>query len=84
MIDVRWVKIDSWHLIEKTWIYGTGWLVQTRCGLTRSWDQTFLDRLPGGDEKSCENCLKITVREIDAPATEATEATKPRRRGKSK
>jgi hypothetical protein len=67
--DIRWVQFDSWHLIERTYISrGSRWFVTTRCGLEREWDQTFLDRLPGGSEKSCENCLKYKVGDIDEPA----------------
>ena len=66
-MDMRWVEIDSWHIINTTRTDGNQWFVETLCGLERIWDQTFLDRLPGGSEKSCENCLKINARAIDEP-----------------
>jgi len=72
MSDIRWVRVgdnSSWHLVADTWISRGGiWLVKTRCGIERMWDQTFLDRLPGGSEKSCENCLKLLARDVDEPA----------------
>lgn len=71
MSNIRWVKIaeGSWHLIADTWLSRSSiWLVKTRCGLERMWDQTFLDRLPGGDEKSCENCLRLNSRDEAPPA----------------
>jgi len=60
--NTKWVKIDSWHLIKETGLDRAGIPeVVTLCGLNRMWDGTFLDRLPGGEEKSCENCLIIKV-----------------------
>jgi len=76
--DIRWVKIESWHVIEDTWIKpgGSFWLVKTRCGIEKMWDQTFLDRLPGGSEKSCENCLKYLVGDVDEPAPKKSRKAK--------
>jgi len=75
--DIRWVEIDSWHLIASTFISrGSRWFVTTRCGLEREWNQTFLDRLPGGSEKSCENCLKYLVGDLDAPAPKKSRKAK--------
>ena len=71
MSDMKWVKIDSWHLIESYGLNAQGIpTVVTRCGLSRQSSGDFLDRLPGGSEKSCENCLKLTVRELDEPEEE--------------
>ncbi len=67
-----WVKIDSWHLIDVTFTTDAGWRVVTKCGLERNWDHTFLDRLPGGSEKSCENCLVDHVLEEAPPAPKRT------------
>lgn len=79
-MSMQWVKIDSWHLIADTFIDRSSyWVVKTKCGLERMWDQTFLDRLPGGDEKSCENCLKLTIRELDEPAVEEPKAKRTRK-----
>jgi hypothetical protein len=68
--DIRWVRIESWHLIEATTLTRETnvWMVTTRCGIVKPWDQTFLDRLPGGDEQSCENCLALLAGDVDDPA----------------
>jgi len=66
MVDIAWTQIDSWHIIGDTWLTPNGtWMVKTSCGLERQWDQTFVDRLPGGSEKSCENCLRLLAGEVD-------------------
>ena len=79
-MDVIWIKIDSWHIKKASWEWASSYIAETYCGLQRMWDGTGLDRLPGGDEKSCENCLKIFARGSDEEPAEE----KPRRRGKSK
>ncbi len=66
-MDVTWIKIDSWHILEGTWVEGAVTVATTRCGITRPWDGTSLDRLPGGTETSCENCLKYKLGELDEP-----------------
>jgi hypothetical protein len=67
---MQWVEIESWHLIESYSISEQGIpTVRTRCGLEQRSSAPFLDRLPGGKEKSCENCLKLVTRDLDhAPA----------------
>lgn len=87
-MDTRWVKIDAWHIAEDTWLPrgGANYLVKTKCGIERLWDGTFLDRLPGGTEKSCENCLKLLAGSVDEPApakprtARRTTSSKKRRR----
>lgn len=65
---MQWIKIDSWHIIKTTWIQSGGtWWVSTLCGLKRPWDQTSLDSLPGGSEKSCENCLIVATGTPEEP-----------------
>jgi hypothetical protein len=70
----RWVKLDDrnvdpkneWHLLDRTYLsdYGIP-TVATKCGLTAAWNQTFLDRLPGGaesestDESAHEACRDL-------------------------
>lgn len=72
----KWVKIDSWHLMEDTHLTPNGtWMMKTVCGLERVWDQTFLDVLPGGSETSCENCLIIQVG--DKPKPKRVRKVKP-------
>lgn len=80
-MDVQWVKIESWHIIKETWFSRAGYqLVRTVCGLERMWDGTSIDRLPGGSEKSCENCLRINARGNDTPEEDAPEEqVKPKR-----
>lgn len=69
MSTMQWVQIESWHLIESYAPNAQGIpTVTTRCGLSRKSSGDFLDRLPGGSEESCENCLKLLVREVDEPA----------------
>jgi hypothetical protein len=51
-MDVKWVRIDSWHILAREEAQ------HTFCGLERPPGET-LDRLPGGSEKSCENCLIV-------------------------
>lgn len=84
MSDMKWVKIDSWHLIESYGLNAQGIpTVTTRCGLSQQSSGDFIDRLPGGDEKSCENCLKLEIRELDQPEP-AAEEPKPKRTRKAK
>jgi hypothetical protein len=77
-MDMRWVEIDSWHIVKETRTDGNQWFVEMLCGLERIWDQTFLDRLPGGSERSCENCLKIHTRATDEPETPVKKTRKAR------
>lgn len=65
---MKWVEIESWHLIEEYGLNAQGIpTVRTKCGLEQRSSAPFLDQLPGGKEKSCENCLKLAIREIDVP-----------------
>lgn len=74
--NIRWFQIDSWHLIKDIYQNSAGVpTVETRCGLKRMWDGTFLDHLPGGDEKSCENCLLLKVAD-EKPVAKRTRKTK--------
>lgn len=58
----KWIQVVSWHLLADTRLTPNGtWMAKTLCGIERVWDQTFLDALPGGEEKSCENCLIVKV-----------------------
>jgi len=67
--EMKWVQIDSWHLIAEYGLNAQGIpTVRTRCGLERRSSAPFLDRLPGGSETSCENCLKYLAGDIDEPA----------------
>lgn len=66
-MDVTWIKIDSWHIMRGHETRGSVEIAETVCGLERMWDGTSIDRLPGGSEKSCENCLKIYTRANDEP-----------------
>ena len=66
---MAWYKIDSWHLIERTWTDGRDWMVETLCGLIRTWDHTSLDQLPGGSETSCENCLIVMAGQLNPKPT---------------
>lgn len=75
--DLHWAKASdepdgSWHLIARTFISRASfYFMETRCGLERPWDQTFVDRLPGGDEKSCENCLLLLAGDVDTDSDPA-------------
>ena len=72
--DLRWTKVgdegpeNAWHLIEATWITRGGqfYQVKTRCGITSNWDQTFVDALPGGSERPCDNCLTLLAGDVDS------------------
>lgn len=86
--DLRWVKPSqdpdgSWHLIEKTYYTDAGIpMVLTRDHVYDvPWDGTYLDRLPGGSEKSCENCLVLLAGDVDEPADDEA-APAPKRRGR--
>jgi hypothetical protein len=79
-MSMQWVEIDSWHLIEHYGPNAQGIpTVTTRCGLVRKSSGDFLDRLPGGSEKSCENCLIVAV---PAPPEEPEPAPKKARKAK--
>lgn len=63
MNEIRWVQVESWHIIRETWedvVNGT-LVVQTLCGLERMWDGTFATTFPP-DEKSCESCLRLAAK----------------------
>lgn len=69
-MDIRyWKPSDdaSWHIIASTGVSGNDYSVSTLCGIERTWDQTFVDRLPGGGEESCENCLMKLAGDVDEP-----------------
>lgn len=58
-MNIRWVKIRSWHAVKgerilKVW--------RTRCGRIAMNDP--VNELPEG--KSCESCLRIVARLADA------------------
>lgn len=73
----QWTEIDgTWHLIDDTFVAGSGWSVSTECGLNRSWNGVSIDRLPGGGETACNDCL--------APVAEPEPAPAPKKRAKRK
>lgn len=69
---MRFVRLRSWHAI---WLTYRGGAVKTRCGRTAIVQGTIAggigpvrptaDVLPS-NERTCETCLKWTVRDIDA------------------
>lgn len=76
--DLHWTRVSNdgdtaWHLIDETYVTvgGQFYMVKTRCGLDKNWDQTFADRLPGGSEKSCENCLLLLAGDVDTDSDPA-------------
>ena len=63
-MDVKWVKIDSWHALASE--------VETKCGRAVLVDENETrDALPAG--KSCESCLRIVARETDDASVDAQE-----------
>ena len=67
-MDIKWFKVESWHILKDSGISvgGSDWYAKSLCGvIQRPWDQAVLDRLPGGSEKSCENCLIVLSGEVD-------------------
>lgn len=87
-MNIMWVKVESWHIKKAFWPWAASYMVETVCGLQREWDGTEIDRLPGGDEKSCENCLRILARGVDeqvvAAPPEPEPVPAPKRTRKSK
>lgn len=64
-MNITWVKIESWHAVER---YRQHTDFTSLCG--RHWDafDTVLDVADTlGAEKSCENCLRIIGRRADVP-----------------
>jgi hypothetical protein len=63
-MDVRWVKIRSWHAVLGVADGGGDFpgVYQTRCGLLTM--NLPVDDLPA--ERSCESCLRIIARKGDA------------------
>ena len=59
-MNVTWVRIRSWHVVRLTRSIAP----RTRCGRTASVDAETSDTLPA--EKSCETCLRIIARDVDA------------------
>jgi hypothetical protein len=57
-MDIRWVKIESWHAARPRDYTETAY-----CGRSLEGQTEFSDELPAG--KSCESCLRITARLID-------------------
>lgn len=63
-MDVKWVKIRSFHAVKEEGGQKSGlppWQL-TYCG--RETRGTVLDDLPA--ERSCESCLRIIARKADA------------------
>lgn len=58
---MKWVKIRSWHAVESYSRIGS---VRTVCGRWTSANPQVVEDLP--TEKSCETCLRIVTRELDA------------------
>jgi hypothetical protein len=58
-MDIRWVKIDSWHAIRGD---SMGHHL-TMCGRVVNELGETSETLPA--EKSCENCLRIVARAMD-------------------
>lgn len=59
-MSVMWVKIRSWHAVRLTRSIEP----RTVCGRTAPQSAPVSDVLPG--EKSCESCLRIIARRVDA------------------
>jgi hypothetical protein len=61
MADIQWFRIRSWHAVR---------LFSDRVGHTYAYcgkkqlDAEIVDTLP--TEKSCESCLRILARKVDA------------------
>ena len=73
-----WTEIDTtWHLIDDTFVAGSGWSVSTECGLNRPWSGVAIDRLPGGGEVVCPDCAGLTAPEEEPQPTKKKRATKP-------
>ena len=65
MIDIVWVRIRSWHILN---FYDRGGGANTLCGRrVGGMDEppVTIDVLGGG--RSCESCLRIHARIVDAP-----------------
>jgi hypothetical protein len=61
-MDIQWVKIRAWHAVRPDRSI-PDWNL-TYCGRAVGNLDPHLDRLPG--EKSCESCLRIIARKVDA------------------
>lgn len=65
-MDIRWVKIKSWHAVgwesPQGQFYDGSQLTKALCG--RWSDQELVNDLPA--ERSCESCLRIVARLQDA------------------
>lgn len=55
-MDIIWVEIDSWHVLQTDGF-------ETLCGEKVTDDTPRADELGAG--KSCENCLRILGRSVD-------------------
>jgi hypothetical protein len=80
--QMRWVQVstdDEWHIIREITQSDSGIpMVTTKCGITEPWSQTFLDRLPGGDDSAGhDECLA-------AEAAETADEEPAPKRGKTK
>jgi hypothetical protein len=83
-VDLRYAQVSddsAWHLVESTFVSrgGNFNMLKTRCGITSQWNSVSVDRLPGGDEESCENCLLLLAGDVDAPKEE-----KPKKKAAAK
>lgn len=55
-----WVRIESWHIVADEQRDGKD---QTLCGLEPDEGSALVDDFPG-NEKTCENCLRINARDV--------------------
>lgn len=61
MDDLRWIKIESWHIVKSEFTSRGGIdMAETLCGLRA--EGVTLDERPG-NEASCENCLRIVTKD---------------------
>jgi hypothetical protein len=69
-VDVKWVKIRSWHAVKEQGEPNAKSWARTYCGRESSMDWSeeitkghIFDDLPA--ERSCESCLRIIARKGD-------------------
>jgi hypothetical protein len=88
--STRFIKIDDdWHLIADTYIENAmQYHAKTACGLDVVWDQTFVDRLPGGNETMDETvhaeCREAIGAQLTGTQAEDEEPPKKKATAKAK
>lgn len=54
----RWVKVDSWHIVETMQNAENMWSVETLCGLKIANVSEAVEKRPRKD-KTCESCFRL-------------------------